>query len=61
MSDFTNMNYRFVWDTEPTDEQLEVIMQEVCEQAKEDNDKNIKAIYADIQKKVEQLKQIYAL
>ena len=25
----TDMNYRFVWDTEPTDEQLQAIMQEV--------------------------------
>ena len=25
----TDMNYRFLWDTEPTDEQLNAIMQEV--------------------------------
>jgi len=26
-----DMNYRFVWDTDPTDEQLQAIMQEVGE------------------------------
>jgi arsenate reductase-like glutaredoxin family protein len=27
----TDMNYRFLWDTEPTDAQLQTIMQEVGE------------------------------
>ncbi len=27
----TDMNYRFLWDTEPIDEQLKAIMQEVGE------------------------------
>jgi len=61
MRDFTNMNYRFVWDTEPTDEQLEVIMQEVCEQAKEEEEKNLQIMREDIQKNIERLKQIYVL
>ena len=29
-----DMNYRFLWDEEPTDEQLQVIMEEVAEDAR---------------------------
>ena len=34
MSTDVDMTYRFVWDSEPTDEQLLVIMQEVGEEAR---------------------------
>jgi hypothetical protein len=34
MNTAVDMNYRFVWDKEPTDEQLQVIMQEVGEEAR---------------------------
>jgi len=30
----TDMNYRFLWDTEPTDAQLQAIMQEVGEEVR---------------------------
>ena len=33
-----NMNYRFTWDAEPTEEQLQVIMQEVAEEAQRDHE-----------------------
>jgi hypothetical protein len=32
MDTIVDMNYRFVWDKEPTDEQLQIIMQEVGEE-----------------------------
>lgn len=31
------MNYRFTWDTEPTDEQLAVIMEEVAERVRKES------------------------
>ena len=34
MNTAVDMHYRFVWDEEPTDEQLRVIMQEVGEEAR---------------------------
>ena len=33
-----NMDYRFTWDDEPTEEQLQVIMQEVAEEARRDHE-----------------------
>ena len=39
MSANVDMTYRFVWDSEPTDEQLLVIMQEVGEEARLGNEK----------------------
>ena len=34
MNTAVDMNYRFVWDKEPTDEQLRVIMEEVGEEVR---------------------------
>jgi len=34
MDTTVDMNYRFVWDEEPTDEQLRVIMEEVGEEVR---------------------------
>ena len=34
MSTHVDMTYRFLWDSEPTDEQLQVIMEEVAEEAR---------------------------
>ena len=34
MNTTVDMNYRFVWDKEPTDEQLRTIMEEVGEEAR---------------------------
>ena len=38
-----DMTYRFVWDSEPTDEQLLVIMQEVAEDVRHSREKNFQA------------------
>jgi ribosomal protein L18E len=34
MTTKVDMTYSFLWDTEPTDEQLQVIMEEVAEEAR---------------------------
>ncbi|MDR3246086.1 MAG: hypothetical protein LBT50_06590 [Prevotellaceae bacterium] len=34
MESKTDMTYSFLWDTEPTDEQLETLMQEVAEEVR---------------------------
>jgi len=34
MDTTVDMTYRFLWDSEPTDEQLHVIMEEVAEEAR---------------------------
>ena len=36
------MTYRFLWDEEPTEEQLEVIMREVAEEARRKSEANSK-------------------
>jgi hypothetical protein len=61
MSDQVDMYYRFTWDTEPTDEQLQVIMQEVCEKVKQEEEEIFKIMHETIRKEIERLKQIYDL
>ena len=39
MSANVDMTYRFTWDSEPTDEQLLVLMQEVGEEARQKSEK----------------------
>ncbi|MDR0789703.1 MAG: hypothetical protein LBO06_02785 [Bacteroidales bacterium] len=56
-----DMYYRFTWDTEPTEEQLQVIMSEVCEQAKQENEKNLQAIQDDIREEIKRLQTLDSL
>jgi hypothetical protein len=49
-----DMTYRFVWDSEPTDEQLLVIMQEVGEEVRQSSEKMAKQV-------IENLEREYAL
>ena len=44
-----DMTYRFLWDTEPTDEQLLVIMEEVAEEARQSRQKVAKMIIENIE------------
>jgi len=44
------MTYRFMWDTDPTDEQLRVIMQEVGEEARLNSEKIAKQIIENIER-----------
>jgi len=46
----TNMNYRFLWDTEPTDEQLQAIMHEVGEDVQREQKELQKTILENIQR-----------
>jgi vacuolar-type H+-ATPase catalytic subunit A/Vma1 len=50
MDSKVDMHYRFLWDEEPTDEQLQVIMQEVGEEARRENEKIKKQLKEDIEK-----------
>jgi hypothetical protein len=50
MDSNVNMHYRFLWDEEPTDEQLQVIMQEVGEEARRRNEKIKKQLKEDIER-----------
>jgi len=52
-----DMNYRFVWDTEPTDEQLHAIMQEVGEDVRRQQKKNQQMILENIQKAAAQARK----
>ena len=44
-----NMNYRFVQDDEPTDEQLHVIMQEVADEARYGHEEVAKQVIKNIE------------
>ncbi len=54
-----DMNYRFVWDTEPTDEQLLTIMKEVEEDVRRQQKKNKKMVIENIKKAVVQARKLY--
>ena len=45
-----DMTYSFLWDSEPTDEQLIFIMKEVAEEAKQSNELISKQILENIKK-----------
>jgi len=53
MNASVDMTYRFTWDTEPTDEQLLVIMQEVGEEARLKSEKIAKQIIENIGREYE--------
>ena len=55
----TDMNYRFVWDTEPTDEQLQEIMQEVGEDVCCQKEKHRKMVLENIKKATAQARELY--
>ena len=48
-----DMTYRFLWDSEPTDEQLLVIMEEVAEEARQGRKQVAKQV-------IEKIEQEYA-
>jgi hypothetical protein len=50
MNSNVDMTYRFVWDSEPTDEQLQVIMQEVGEEARQKSEMIANLIIENIQR-----------
>jgi len=50
MSASVDMTYRFVWDSEPTDEQLLVIMQEVGEEARQKSEKIAREIIETLER-----------
>ncbi|MDR1678717.1 MAG: hypothetical protein LBR81_02960 [Prevotellaceae bacterium] len=55
----TDMNYRFVWDTEPTDEQLQTIMQEVGKDVRIQQKKTQQMILKNIKKATSQARKKY--
>ena len=54
-----DMNYRFVWDTEPTDEQLRAIMQEVGEDVRIQQKETQEMVLENIRKAVTQARKNY--
>jgi hypothetical protein len=59
MANETNMYYRFTSDSEPKEEQLSVLMQEVKKDVREKNS-NIKSVIAEnIQREYENIKRIF--
>ena len=49
-----DMTYRFLWDSEPTDEQLQVIMEEVAEEARLKTEKIAKQVIENIEREYAQ-------
>jgi hypothetical protein len=45
-----DMTYSFLWDSEPTDEQLQVIMEEVAEEARNSHEKVAKQVIENIER-----------
>ena len=45
-----DMTYRFLWDSEPTDEQLLVIMQEVVEEVRQSREKVARQVIENIER-----------
>ena len=43
-----DMTYRFLWDSEPTDEQLLVIMQEVADEVRQSREKVARLVIENI-------------
>ena len=50
MNTKVDMTYRFLWDSEPTDEQLQVIMEEVAEEARLRQEEVIRQVIENIQR-----------
>jgi len=59
MNTKVDMNYRFVWDNEPTDEQLQAIMQEVGEDVRYQQKKTQQTILENIKKAAVQARKKY--
>ena len=49
MDSKVDMTYRFLWDSEPTDEQLHVIMENVAEEARQGREKIAKQMLEHIE------------
>jgi len=45
-----DMTYSFLWDSEPTDEQLQVIMEEVAEEARRGREKVARQVIENIER-----------
>ena len=50
MNKEVDMTYRFLWDSEPTDEQLLVLMQEVGEEVRQNCENVANQVLANIQR-----------
>jgi len=50
-----DMTYSFLWDTEPTDEQLQVIMEEVAQEARRSHEEVAKQTIENIKREFARL------
>jgi hypothetical protein len=55
MNENVNMNYRFLWNSEPSDEQLNTIMKEVGEDVRREHEEIKKKVIENIQLAATQL------
>jgi hypothetical protein len=58
MESNVNMTYRFLWDNEPSDDQLNMIMKEVGEDVRREHEEIKKKVIENIQSTVTQLRAI---
>jgi hypothetical protein len=58
MNTEVDMTYRFLWDSEPTDEQLQVIMEEVAEEARSQSEKIAKLVIENIKQESARLHSV---
>jgi len=59
MNKEVDMTYRFLWDSEPTDEQLFVLMQEVAEDVKLNSKKIAKLVIENIERESARLHSVH--
>jgi len=61
MNTKVDMKYSFLQDDEPTDEQLLVIMQEVAEEARLENEKVAKQVIVNIKNEYDRISSVLQL
>ena len=59
MNEKVDMTYRFLWDSEPTDEQLLVIMQEVAEEVQLNREKIARLVIENIKRESARLRSVH--
>ena len=56
-----DMTYRFLWDSEPTDEQLLVLMQEVGEEVRQNREKVARQVIENIRRESSNARSVHTI
>ena len=56
-----DMTYRFLWDSEPTDEQLLIIMQEVGEDVRQSREKVARQVIENIRRESSNARSVHTI